>query len=106
MTSGKNLKTMTKGGYTYIMSSPNRGSLYIGVTSNLEKRAFEHRLKVFPTSFTCRYNCVVLVYYAHFTTIEEAILEEKRLKGSSRKYKETLIDGMNPGWEDLYDRLA
>lgn len=96
---------MHKGGYTYTMSSPNRNSLYTGVTSNLEKRVSEHKIKFYPDSFTARYNCVILVYYAYFTTIEEAILEEKRIKGLKRKNKERLIDDMNPAWEDLSDKL-
>ena len=93
---------MQKGGSVYIMSSPNRGSLYIGVTSGLRKRVWEHRNKVYPDGFTSRYNCVVLVYHAGFYSIEEAISEEKRLKSGSRKYKEQLIDSVNPGWRDLW----
>lgn len=96
---------MYKGGAVYIMSSPNRGTIYVGVTSDLPGRIWQHRNKEFPTSFTARYNCVVLVYYKYFDGIEEAIAEEKRLKGSSRKYKEQLIDEMNPSRQDLYDTL-
>lgn len=96
---------MYKGGAVYIMSSPNRGTIYVGVTSDLPGRIWQHRNKEFPDSFTARYNCVVLVYYKYFDGIEEAIAEEKRLKGSSRKYKEQLIDAMNPSWQDLYDTL-
>lgn len=96
---------MYKGGAVYIMSSPNRGSLYVGVTSDLAGRTWEHMNKVHPASFSARYNCVVLVYYKYFDGIEEAIAEEKRLKGSSRKYKEQLIDSMNSNWQDLYNTL-
>jgi putative endonuclease len=92
---------MYKGGAVYIMSSPNRGTLYVGVTSDLPGRVYEHRNKVFPKSFSSRYNCVVIVYYKFFESIEEAIAEEKRIKGSSRAYKEQLIESMNPQWNDL-----
>ncbi len=96
---------MHKSGYVYILSSPNRGTLYTGVTSKLVARIWEHKNKAYRQSFTSRYNCVVLVYYDAFETIESAIAEEKRLKGSSRKYKEELIDAMNPTWRDLYDDI-
>ncbi|MBS1774259.1 MAG: GIY-YIG nuclease family protein [Bacteroidetes bacterium] len=94
---------MYKGGAVYIMSSPNRGTLYIGVTSDLSGRAWEHKNKIYPDSFTAKYNCVVLVYFKYFEGIEEAIEEEKRLKKANRAYKESLIDSMNPNWNDLYD---
>lgn len=96
---------MYKGGAVYIMSSPNRGSLYVGVTSDLVKRVWEHRNKQYPDSYTSRYNCIVLVYYKYYDGIEEAITEEKRIKGGSRKQKEQLIDSMNADWSDLYDML-
>ena len=96
---------MQRGGSVYIMSSPNRASLYVGVTSNLRKRVWEHKNKVDPTSFTSRYNCVMLVYHTGFYRIEEAISEEKRLKGGSRKKKEYLIDSINPEWRDLWEDI-
>ncbi len=73
------------------MSSPNKGTLYVGVTSDLTGRVWQHKNKEFPNSFTSRYNCVVLVYYKYFDGIELAIAEEKRIKGYNRKYKEELI---------------
>jgi len=94
-----------KTGATYIMSSPNRATLYIGVTSDLPGRVWEHKNKIYPDSFTARYNCVVLVFYQYHDSITEAIEEEKRLKGGNRKRKEALIDAMNPQWVDLYDTL-
>ena len=92
---------MHKGGAVYILSSPNRSTLYIGVTSNLPNRITEHQQKKNPTGFAARYNCVVLVYYNLFEYIEDAIREEKRLKGCNREYKEQLIEQMNPDWKDL-----
>ena len=96
---------MYKGGAVYIMSSPNRGTLYVGVTSDLAGRVWQHKNKEYPTGFTARYNCVILVYYKYYDGIEEAIAEEKRIKGCSRKYKEQLIDSMNSSWDDLYESL-
>lgn len=89
----------------YIMSSPNRGSLYVGVTSDLIGRVWEHQNKIHSNSFSARYNCVILVYFKYFDSIEEAIDEEKRIKGGSRKQKEMLIDSLNPLWADLYHNL-
>ncbi len=79
--------------------------LYIGVTSDLIGRVYEHKTKAFPNSFTAKYNCNKLVYYNGFMTITEAINEEKRLKGGSRKKKIDLINAMNPEWKDLSDTL-
>ena len=99
------LVSMYKGGAVYITSSPNRTTLYTGVTSDLYKRIYGHRHKMYPDSFTARYNCVMLVYYRGFDRIEEAIAEEKRIKGSSRRHKEQLINAMNPEWKDLWHEL-
>jgi len=94
---------MQKGGVVYILSSPNRSVLYIGVTSDLYKRMVEHREKVNSNSFTAKYNCINLVYYAAFDRIEEAIAEEKRLKGGGRKQKDDLVNSMNAEWQDLWE---
>jgi putative endonuclease len=78
---------MERGGYVYILSNKNNTVLYTGVTSNLLKRIYEHKSKLFPNSFTSKYNINKLVYYNGFSTIDEAILEEKRIKGGSRLKK-------------------
>ena len=96
---------MLKSGSVYIMASPNKGSLYTGVTSELANRVWKHRNKYYPDSFSAKYNCIILVYYKHFDSIVEAIAEEKRIKAGSRKKKDDLIDGMNPGWRDLWDEV-
>jgi putative endonuclease len=96
---------MYKGGTVYMMSSPDKTALYVGVTSDLVKRVWEHKNKVFTDSYTSRYNCCVLVWYKRFDGIEEAIDEEKRLKGGSRKKKIALVDAFNPDWLDLSDSL-
>ncbi len=94
---------MEKGGCVYIVTNTHHTTLYIGVTIDLYSRIVEHREKVFPKSFTARYNLTKLVYYETFHTIEEAIVREKQLKGGSRKMKEKLIDEFNSEWKDLFD---
>lgn len=94
-------KYMYKGGTVYILSSVSKRVLYVGVTSDLERRMIEHKMKVFPNSFSARFNCCQLVYYRHFNDIEAAISEEKRIKGGNRVQKEKLITGINPNWVDL-----
>lgn len=88
--------------YVYILTTVSNTALYTGVTSNLEKRMPEHRNKVHPDCFTARHNCIKMVYWYEFPSIEIAIAEEKRIKGGSRKAKEILINSMNPGWKDLW----
>ena len=93
------------GGWVYMMCSINHSTLYVGVTSNIASRVYEHKHKIHSTSFTGKYNCVKLVYYRRFELIIEAITEEKRIKGGSRTKKEDLINTMNPEWKDLYDEI-
>jgi len=93
------------GGWVYIMCSLNHSTIYAGVTSNLPSRVYEHKHKIHLNSFSAKYNCVNLVYYKWFETIKEAITEEKRIKGGSRKKKEEMINDMNPEWKDLYEEI-
>ncbi|MGZ8559260.1 MAG: GIY-YIG nuclease family protein [Chitinophagaceae bacterium] len=83
----------------------NNTTLYAGVTSQIGARMVQQKEKMHPGSFTAKYNCVRLVYYKWFDTIMEAIAEEKRIKGGSRKKKEILINSMNPEWQDLYEQV-
>jgi putative endonuclease len=96
---------MEKGGYVYITCSLNHRTLYTGVTSTIGARIRQHKEKFYPSGFSAKYNCVKLVYYKWFDTIMEAIAEEKRIKGGSRKKKEILINSMNPEWNDLYEQI-
>ena len=96
---------MAKGGWVYIMCSMNDTTLYVGVTSTLGARIAKHKENFYNGSFTSKYNCKKLVYYQQFETILEAIAEEKRIKGGSRRKKEILINAMNPEWKDLYDQV-
>lgn len=91
-------------GYTYILFNKRNGTLYIGVTSNLVKRVYEHKNKLVD-GFTKKYNIDKLGYYEIFDDIEEAIIREKKLKGVSRKKKLELIEMNNPEWLDLYDEI-
>jgi len=86
------------------MASARNGTLYTGVSSNLPKRAFEHREGVVP-GFTSRYGCKLLVWYEIHATMEAAITREKQIKAGSRKKKLALIEAMNPNWRDLFDDL-
>jgi putative endonuclease len=94
--------------FTYILSSKSR-TLYIGVTSDLTRRVFEHKQKV-HLGFTARYNCNRLVWFERFSEVIVAIQREKELKGWARAKKIALIQAANPTWEDLseswYPQLA
>jgi putative endonuclease len=91
-----------KKSYVYFMSNPNHTVIYIGVTSDLTRRVYEHKSKRYR-GFTSRYNCTQLVYYEEFSRIEDAINREKQLKAGNRKRKEALIQENNPDWKDLSD---
>ena len=94
---------MKRGGYVYITTNKRNGTLYTGVTSDLRVRIYQHRTNVYATGFTAKYGCYLLVYYNFFDRIEDAIAEEKRIKGGSRMAKLKLIEGMNPAWNDLWE---
>jgi putative endonuclease len=95
-----------KKGYVYILASGKNGTLYIGVTSNLIKRIYEH--KCHPVkSFTEKYHVnKLVVYYEIFDDIYTAINREKRLKRYKREWKIALIEKDNPGWNDLYNEIV
>ncbi len=88
----------------YIMASKRNGTLYTGVTSNLPRRAFEHREGIVD-GFTRRCGCKMLVWYELHDTIPCAIAREKQIKGGSRRKKLGLIEAANPDWRDLFDEL-
>ena len=91
--------------YVYIVTNKPRGTLYIGMTNNLIRRAYEHR-KGLIEGFTKKYNLKRLVYYEVFNRVEDAILREKRLKKWNRQWKIDLIEKVNPNWYDLYEKLV
>jgi putative endonuclease len=96
---------MVRVGSVYILTNKYRTTLYVGVTSNLLARTLEHKNKVYPSSFSARYNLTVLVYYEHHPSIEEAIAREKYIKRKVRRWKDDLIRSMNPEWRDLYEDI-
>ena len=88
----------------YIMASARNGTVYIGVTSDLTKRVYEHRTAALP-GFTTRYGCKLLVYFELWQGMTGAITREKQLKAGSRARKLALIEADNPTWRDLYETL-
>ena len=88
----------------YIMANRRHGTLYTGVTSNLPRRAFEHREGLLK-GFSAKYGCKTLVWYELHESMVEAITREKKIKAGSRAKKLALIEAMNPGWNDLYESL-
>jgi putative endonuclease len=91
--------------YVYILASQRYGTLYIGVTSDLVKRVWEHRNEFF-SGFTMQYNVKTLVWYEAHPDIVAAINREKQLQHWQRKWKIRLISDGNPMWRDLYDDIA
>lgn len=87
------------------MSDGARGTLYIGVTSDLSRRAFEHREGAIP-GFTKKYGITRLVWYEPHDTMDTALQREKSLKRYRREWKINLIERENPYWADLYSSLA
>jgi len=95
---------MDKQPAVYLLASKRNGTLYIGVTSDLVKRVWEHKNDIFE-GFTKRYNVHNLVWYEIHENMESAIVREKRLKGWKRKWKLELIEKNNPDWKDLYNTI-
>jgi putative endonuclease len=88
----------------YILASQKNGTLYIGVTSNLVKRTYEHKIHAVE-GFTGKYNIELLVWYELHETMEEAIKKETVLKRWNRAWKIELIETKNPEWKDLYEDI-
>lgn len=86
--------------FVYVLASRKHGTLYIGVTNNLIRRAYEHKQKAVP-GFTKQYGVDKLVYYEVFADPISAITREKQLKGWKREWKIQLIESDNPDWRDL-----
>lgn len=91
--------------FVYLMASKRSGTLYLGVTNDIARRAHEHKSKQNP-GFTTRYEVDRLVWYEQFEDIRDAIDREKGLKKWRRAWKITLIEDANPEWKDLYEGLA
>lgn len=91
--------------YIYILTNRKRGTLYIGVTNNIDRRIGEHRSGLIP-GFTQKYNLKRLVYVEHFAEPQDALRREKQLKNWHRDWKIALIEQTNPEWNDLADDAA
>lgn len=90
--------------YVYIMASKRNGTLYIGVTSDLAKRVYEHK-NDFVDGFTKRYGVHTLVYYEVGESQDGSLWREKNLKSWRRRWKIRLIESVNPEWRDLYEEI-
>ena len=88
-------------GYVYLLASKRNGTLYCGVTTDLERRVFEHKHHLIK-GFTSRYNVHDLVWYESYFDVRDAIAREKCIKEWQRKWKLELIEKFNPDWRDLY----
>ncbi len=90
--------------FVYILASKKNGTLYIGVTSDLLGRVWQHKNKVVD-GFTKKYDVNYLVYYEQTEDVWSALAREKQLKNWKRQWKIELIEKENPGWVDLYDDM-
>ena len=95
----------TKQPCVYLLASERNGTLYVGVTSNLVKRIWEHKENL-ADGFTKKYAINLLVWYEVHETMESAISREKAIKEWKRLWKLRLIEEMNPEWKDLYDQIV
>jgi putative endonuclease len=86
------------------MANKRYGTIYVGVTSHLERRIWEHRSHIIP-GFTSTYGLTLLVWYEVHDRIESAIQREHNIKHRPRRWKTALVDDVNPEWDDLYPTL-
>ena len=97
---------MSNGGFVYVLTNKHKTVLYIGVTSNLRTRLWEHKEHIVKNSFTSRYNVEFLIYYEWYSSINSAIEREKELKKWRREKKKVLINGKNEYWRFLNDEVS
>ena len=91
-------------GYVYLMASQPNGTIYLGVTSNIAQRAYQHR-EGMVEGFSKKYGCTLLVWYEQHDDIQDARVREYQMKSWKRAWKLRLIEGRNPQWRDLFDEL-
>lgn len=91
--------------YVYIMANQRNGAIYIGSTNDLTRRAWEHCNGVIE-GFTKKYDCRLLVWYEVHSDLESARVREVRMKEWKRAWKVREIEGLNPDWDDLYERIV
>ena len=95
---------MTKPGFVYIMASGRNGTIYVGVTSDLIARGYQHRNGL-VASFTRSYGCKMLVWFETHENLQEARARERQIKKWNRQWKLSEIEKLNPNWDDLYPSL-
>jgi putative endonuclease len=95
---------VNKPGYVYIMASQRNGTIYVGSTSDLPQRAYQHREGSIP-GFTSEYGCKLLVWYQAHDDLDAARHRELQMKEWKRRWKLRVIEDMNPDWNDLYASL-
>ncbi len=91
-------------GYVYLMASQPNGTIYLGVTSNLAQRAYQHRHGLVE-GFSKKHGCTLLVWYEKHDDIQDARIREYQMKSWKRAWKLRLIEGRNPQWRDLFGEL-
>ena len=96
---------MIEAAYVYILASQPYGTLYVGVTSDLVKRVWEHKSGLVE-GFSRKYDVKRLVWYEQRASIVEAIAREKRIKRWHRDWKVNLVQAINPNWDDLYEKIV
>jgi putative endonuclease len=96
---------MPRPGYVYLMASRRNGTLYLGVTSDLPQRVYQHRNGQIA-GFSKRYGCRLLIWYAAFDDIQDARARELQMKKWKRAWKLQVIEEMNPDWRDLFEEIA
>ena len=96
---------MKRGGYTYILTNIHNTIFYVGSTTALRGRIYDHKTKAFANSFTAKYNCDKIVYFEEFSAILEAIEREKQIKSGRRAAKIKLIEKDNPMYVDLWEQI-
>ncbi len=94
-----------KSGCVYLMANHRRGRTYLGSTSNLPQRAYQHRNKLIE-GHSKDHDCVLLVWYECFENLQDARASEHRMKTWKRGWKQRLIEERNPDWRDLYDAVC
>lgn len=91
--------------YVYILANRRDGAIYVGVTNDIVRRIYEHRIKAVP-GFTSKYNVTRLVWFEIYDDALAAISREKELKKWKRSWKVQLIETQNPNWDDLYESIC
>lgn len=96
---------MRPAAYVYLLTNQHHTVLYVGMTTDLRTRLWEHLRKINPGSFSAQYNLNKPVFFEGLASEEAALERERYIKGKSPAFKETLISKLNPKWDDLTDRI-